>query len=207
MAGGPEPGSIAETGKNGSAETTRFALFPTVRPRLDRRVNAAARKIIAALELAPLPREGGWFRQVWQSPETHQPGRSAGSAIYFLLTDDDFSALHRLQTAEIWHFYAGDPVLHWQLDPADGTSASVMLGPDVLRGQVPQLVVHDNIWQGARIIAGGPPGPSTSLRAGWALLGCTMAPAWDEREFELGERAALLREFPTAAVHIRALTR
>ena len=162
-------------------------------------MNAETQKIIAALKLAPLPREGGWFRQTWQSPETVRAGRAVGSAIYFFLTAGDFSALHRLRTTEIWHFYAGDPVLHWQLDPAAGTSISAILGPEVLAGHVTQLIVPDNIWQGARIVEDG--------ARGWALLGCTMAPAWEEREFELGERAALSREFPEAAVHIRGLTR
>jgi predicted cupin superfamily sugar epimerase len=170
-------------------------------------MNAEAQKIIAALKLVPLPREGGWFRQTWRDPETFRPGHAAGSAIYFLLTVDDFSALHRLRTTEVWHFYAGDPVLHWQLDPVAGTSIATMLGSEVLAGHVAQLIVHGNIWQGARIVAGGVRGPSTSLGAGWALLGCTMAPAWEEREFELGERAALLREFPAAAAHIHGLTR
>jgi predicted cupin superfamily sugar epimerase len=162
-------------------------------------VNAEAQKIIAALKLAPLPREGGWFRQTWRSPEAFGPGRAVGSAIYFFLTTDDFSALHRLRTTEIWHFYAGDPVLHWQLDPAVATSCSAMLGPEVLAGHVTQLVVPGGAWQGARVVAGG--------ARGWALLGCTMAPGWEEREFELGERTALSREFPEAAAHIRGLTR
>ena len=162
-------------------------------------MNTEAQKIVATLRLIPLSREGGWFRQTWQSPATLQSGRGAGSAIYFLLTTDDFSALHRLRTAEIWHYYAGDPVLHWQLDPTAGTSISTMLGRDVLAGEVAQLIVSANIWHGGRLVVGG--------AHGWALLGCTMAPAWDEREFELGERAALLREFPAAAAHIRGLTR
>ena len=85
------------------------------------------------------------------------------------------------------------------LDPRGGAIRVTRLGPDVLAGDAPQLAVPGGCWQGARLAPGG--------TRGWALLGCTLAPAWDEREFELGERAALLREFPGAAAHIAELAR
>jgi uncharacterized protein len=163
-------------------------------------VNAEAQRLIAAFGLAPLPHEGGFFRQTWRS--------SAGSAIYFLLTDDDFSALHRLRTDEVWHFYAGDPVEHVQLDPRDGAHSvqHTRLGPNVLAGDAPQVVVPAGVWQGARLA--GPPrvGSSTGL-AGWALLGCTLAPPWEETRFELGAREVLLRAFPDHATIVHAFTR
>jgi predicted cupin superfamily sugar epimerase len=159
-------------------------------------VNTEAQRIIAALGLEPLPREGGFFRQTWRS--------GTGSAIYFLLTPEDFSALHRLRADEVWHFYAGDAVEHVMLAPGDSAARVSKLGGDVLAGEVPQLVVPAGMWQGARLAARG---TSTSLRAGWALLGCTLAPAWDEREFELGGRAELQRAFPAHAATVRALTR
>jgi predicted cupin superfamily sugar epimerase len=162
-------------------------------------MNPEACRIIEQLQLVPLPREGGFFRQTWRD--------AAGSAIYFLMTPAEFSALHRLPADEVWHFYAGDPVEHVVLDPSSGALRVTRLGADVLSGDVPQLVAPGGCWQGARIAADGARGPSTDLRAGWALLGCTLAPAWDERDFELGERPALLREFPDAGALIRALTR
>ena len=163
------------------------------------RMNAEAQKIIAKLGLAPLPNEGGWFRQTWQSPAMFRPGRAASSAIYFLVTPEDFSALHRLKTEEVWLFHAGDGLEHVMLDPADGAVRVARLGGDVLAGEVPQLVVPGGVWQGARLAA-------ESARE-WALLSCTMAPAWDEKEFELGKREALAREFPAARGKIAALTR
>lgn len=153
-------------------------------------MNAAAREIVAALRLEPLPREGGFFRQTWRS--------AAGSAIYFLLTPEDFSALHRLRTDELWHFHAGDAIEHVQLDPRDGQARIARLGADVRAGEQPQLVVPAGVWQGARIVA---------PRAGWALVGCTLAPAWREEDFELGGRAALQRAFPAQAGIVAALTR
>jgi predicted cupin superfamily sugar epimerase len=179
------------------------------------RMNAEAEKIIARLGLVPLPNEGGFFRQSWVSRERLADGRAAGSAIYFLLTPEGFSALHQLKTDELWHFYAGDPVEHLQLDPRDRSTRSTVLGPDVFASQTTQLIVRGGIWQGARLVLGEVEGltlsPAEGLAPaagrGWALLGCTLAPAWDEREFLLGQRAELSTAFPAQASLIAALTR
>jgi len=179
--------------------------------------------VIAALDLAPLPREGGFFRQTWRDAT----GRS--SAIYFLVTEDGFSALHRLKTLhEIWHHHAGDGVEHVILDPTDGSVGITCLGGDVLRGDIPQLLVPAGVWQGARLAPRGalhsparasassasashasvttPASPSPRSH-GWALLSCTVTPAWDDADFVLGDRAALAHAFPAATTHIYALTR
>ena len=161
--------------------------------------------MITRLGLAPLPHEGGFFRQTWVSPERLASGRAAGSAILFLLTAETFSALHRLETDELWHFCAGDPVEHVQLDPRDGSAKVVRLGPDAPLDSS-QLLVPGKIWQGARLAStGAAPAPAASR--GWALLGCALAPAWDEQEFTLGRRDALIRAFPQQAALIAALTR
>ena len=156
-----------------------------------------AAEIIAALRLEPLPNEGGFFRQTYVSALGLPGGRAAGTAIYFLITPDGFSALHRLRTEEIWHFYAGDVVEHLILDPATGEGRKTHLGTGFAAGQTPQLVVPGDTWQGARLADGG----------AWALLGCTMSPGWDAREFTLGERTGLAARFPDWAADIRALTR
>ena len=150
-----------------------------------------AREVIAALNLSPLPGEGGFVRQTWRG--------DGGSAAYFLMTAAEFSALHRLRADEVWHFYAGDAVEHATIDSRSGAVVVTRLGSDVAGGEHPQLVVPGGVWQGARIAA--------AAKAGWSLVGCTVTPAWEEKDSELGERDALLREFPAASEWIRALTR
>ncbi len=160
-------------------------------------LNAEAREIVRTLQLEPLPREGGFFRVTWRT--------AAGSAIYFLLSPEDFSAWHRMPTDELWHFHAGDPIEHWQLDArcAPNELRLTRLGANVLAGEAPQCVAPGGIWQAARSVA---PVAGTSPH-GWSLLSCTMAPAWDESVFELGERHALERQFGRHAEIVRALTR
>ncbi|MBL9210128.1 MAG: cupin domain-containing protein [Opitutaceae bacterium] len=151
-----------------------------------------AAQLIAHLHLAPLPGEGGYFRQTSCRP--------AASAIVFLLTPRDFSALHRIAQDEVWHFYAGDPVEHVQF-VADGSVAVARMGSQVLAGEQPQVLVPAGIWQGARLA------PAPAGGAGYALLGCTVSPPWYERGFELGARAELLAGFPAHAGWVHALTR
>lgn len=156
-----------------------------------------AAEIIARLRLEPLPNEGGFFRRTYTSAATLPGGRPLATSIYFLLTPDGFSALHRLLTDEVWHFHAGDPVEHVMLDPTNSGGVRTILGTDLVAGHQPQLIVPGGAWQGARLVPGG----------AWALAGCTMSPGWDEREFTLGERTALTSRFPDWAADIRALTR
>jgi hypothetical protein len=166
-----------------------------------------ARDLIDLLGLVPLPGEGGHFRQTWAADSSLAPGvpggpyraaRPVGTAIYYLLSDDpdSFSALHRLPTDEVYHFYLGDPVDQLLLHP-DRRVERVVLGPDLLAGQRVQHVAPRGTWQGSRLRPGG--------RV--ALLGTTMAPGFDPSDYEAGVRATLLREYPAAAADIATLTR
>ena len=158
-------------------------------------------QLIARLGLRPLPQEGGWFAPVWRSTELAAwdggAVRDAASSILYLLAGDEFSALHRLCSDEVWHFHAGDALELLRLDPASGVGGWTRLGPAVLAGDAPQVVVPRGVWQGARLAPGGR----------WALVGCTMVPGWDEADFELGRRAALAAAWPQFAGAIAALTR
>jgi uncharacterized protein len=151
-----------------------------------------AQALIAALQLEPLPGEGGFFRQTWRN--------ETASAILFLLTTENFSALHRLAQDEMWHFYTGDRVEHVQLAP-DGAAHRTRMGSDVLGGDVSQVIVPPGMWQAARL------DPSAATHQGFALLGCTVSPPWDERGCTIGARAELVREYPAHAQLILGLTR
>lgn len=151
------------------------------------------------LRLEPLPREGGFFRETYRSALHMRAAdgeeRHASSAIYYLLTPGIFSALHRLPGDEVFHFYLGDPVEMLQLHP-DGTSRTLLIGNDLGGGMVPQVVVPGGVWQGCRLRPGG----------AVALMGTTMSPGFDPRDFEPGDRALLLKSHPYAHDLIHALT-
>src|SRR5206468_8607924 len=123
----------------------------------------SAEELLAALQLKPLPREGGYYRETYRSVDRYQAEKALSTAIYYLLTPQTVSALHRLPSDEIFHFYLGSPVQMLQLWP-DGQGRVVMLGPDVLAGQSPQIVVPRGVWQGSSLMPGG----------SYALLGTTM---------------------------------
>jgi uncharacterized protein len=160
--------------------------------------------IIRLLDLQPHPIEGGYFRETHRTLERipasaltrHPADRSAGTAIYFLLTGDTVSEMHRLPGDEVFHFYLGDPVRMLQLHP-DGTGRTLSLGTDIVGGQVPQLVVPGGVWQGSHVL----PGPH-----GFALLGATMAPAFDYADYVTGKRSELSATWPAFAELIEKLT-
>jgi hypothetical protein len=165
-------------------------------------MNAEAGRLISRLGLSPLPLEGGFYARAWTSPGRGADGRALASAILFLMTPGQFSALHRLGMDEVWEHSAGDPAELFRIDPRAGTCRRFVLGARADGGRAARAVVPAGVWQGARVL------PRRGARArGWALLSCVVSPAWDEGAFELGGRDALVREFPAHARVIRALTR
>jgi len=126
--------------------------------------------LIDLLSLEPHP-EGGWFRRTWRAESA--PGqRSSGSAIYYLLRRGERSLQHRIDATEIWHHYLGDP-LELVIDPGSAAERRHVLGPDLHDGQTPQVIVPPGAWQRA-----------TPLGV-FALVGCTVSPAFTYDGFEL----------------------
>lgn len=163
-----------------------------------------AAAIIAALGLVPHPKEGGWFRETYRAAEAlparvfggrYADPRAVSTAIYYLLTPATFSALHRLEADEVFHFYAGDPVEQLRLFPG-GNGEIVTIGNNLAAGQRPQVVVPRGVWQGARLAPGGR----------YALLGCTVAPGFEYADYESGNRAILAAAYPRFAEQIATLT-
>jgi len=162
-------------------------------------------KLKKLLNLSPLPVEGGYFAETYRAPEVVPPAalpsrytgdRAFGTAIYFLLTPDTFSALHRLKSDEVYHFYLGDPVTMLLLHP-DGEAKVITLGQDIEAGQRVQVVVPRGRWQGSFLQPGG----------AFALMGTTMVPGFDPADFEIGDRQALIRHYPNRRPLIERLTR
>lgn len=161
-----------------------------------------AKEIIQTLKLKPHPVEGGYFRETFRSPRSlpnPYPGkgpRAVATSIYYLLTPETFSEMHRLPTEEIYHHYLGGPLRMLQLHP-DGSHREIIIGSDLQAGQTPQLVVPAGVWQGSLVEPG----------ADFALVGATMSPGFELDDYEQGTRAELLAQYPEAGELIRRLTR
>ena len=155
-----------------------------------------AAQIIARYDLQPLPGEGGYFRRFYTHPR-QLPGSASrlASAIFFLITKDSFSAMHRLPSDELFHFYDGHPTQMLQLDLA-GSGRIVRLGPDQERA----VLVPGGMWQGMRLEDSAPDDA-------YALFGVSVHPEFRDEEFELGERAALCESHPQWRNEIERLTR
>lgn len=130
-----------------------------------------ADEVVRRLHLQPHP-EGGYYRETFRDERVDASGRPVSTAIYYLLGLGDVSEWHRIDAAEVWHHYAGAPLV-MTLSPDGHDAEARHLGPDLARGQVPQILVPAGWWQ-----------TSTSLGA-WTLVGCTVAPGFDFAGFEL----------------------
>lgn len=149
--------------------------------------------------------EGGYFAEMYRSseqipqealPDRFSGARSFSTAIYFLLESHHFSALHRIEADEVWHFYAGDPLEVYVFDAESGESHIIRLGNNPDAGEVFQAVVPAGAWFGSKPAAGG----------SYSLVGCTVAPGFDFAGFELAEREVLLTQFPQHREVIELLT-
>ncbi len=159
---------------------------------------------IERLELEPHP-EGGYFRQTYRSgaqiarealPAGFKGDRAASTAIYFLLAGKNFSAFHRLQSDEVWHFYVGAPLVVAMIDP-NGKYSSILLGDDPESGEVLQGVVPAGCWFASHV-------------ADWksfAVVGCMVAPGFDFADFEMAKREELVERYPQHGDLIHQLTR
>ena len=126
--------------------------------------------IIDALGMTRHP-EGGWFKENFRDPDARD-GRTVSTAIYYLLEKGDRSHWHRVDAAEVWHFYAGSP-LELSMSPDGQWTEILVLGPDITGGALPQIVVPKGHWQAAE-----PTGD-------WTLVGCTVAPGFEFSGFEM----------------------
>ena len=159
--------------------------------------------IIEQLDLKPHP-EGGYFKETYRSTglvnadsldESYGGERNYSTCIYFLLTSESFSALHRIKQDEIWHFYQGSTIrLH--MISNNGEHTEHLIGNNLSNGEVPQFVVPGGYWFAAEVI-----GEDT-----YALVGCTVSPGFSFEDFELQSRKELTELFPHLERTIAQLT-
>jgi len=161
-------------------------------------------EIIRFFDLKPLDIEGGYYRETFRSnevishpslPSRYDNDRSFLTCIYYLVTSENPSTLHRLISDEIYHFYIGNPVNLLLLLP-DGSSRRVILGNDFMRGEHPQFVVYRNVWQALYF----------EREDEYALLGTTLSPGFHFTDFEKGDRRKLIEEYNDESELIKKLT-
>ncbi|AFU57093.1 putative enolase [Candidatus Nitrososphaera gargensis Ga9.2] len=147
-----------------------------------------ARRLVKKLALEKHS-EGGYFKQTYRSDtmvnvEGFDGPRSIATAIYYMLAGDQFSAFHRIRSDEIWHHYAGGSITLYTIDDKDGGRLSkVKIGG---KGGIPQVVIKAGTWFAAAL----------DNRKSYCLLGCTVSPGFDYRDWELGKRDELIRMYP-----------
>ncbi len=161
-------------------------------------------EIVSTLEMQPHP-EGGFYKETYRSEEIIPKGslqtvfsgdRNCATAIYFLLTSDNFSAFHKIRQDEVWHHYEGETIAVHVINTA-GKYTRHLVGKDLERGAFPQLVVKAGDWFASSVVA----------EKGYALVGCTVAPGFDFEDFELAERTNLIQQYPEHTAVITRYTR
>lgn len=160
--------------------------------------------LIVSLNLQPHP-EGGWYRETYRAkdtipasglPERFDGSRSCATVIYFLLDSENFSALHRIKADEQWHFYGGS-TLTIHVIHTNGRYAPIKLGQNLGKGETFQAMVPHGCWFGATV----------DTPDSYALVGCSVAPGFDFKDFEMAQRECLRNEFPQYTELIDRLTR
>lgn len=147
--------------------------------------------------------EGGFFKEIYRSNGSgvflmngERKTRNYSTSIYFLMEKGDFSAFHKIQSDEVWHFYGGEALEIFHIDQK-GELIKTLLGPNPEKGEKLQAVIPANVWFGSR------PAPSSK----YSLVGCTVSPGFDFEDFEMAKRENLLTEFPEHLKIIEELTR
>ncbi len=160
-------------------------------------------QLIDQLALQPHP-EGGYFKETYRSDgaiegniaSAFPAGRQYSTGIYFLLSGTDFSAFHRIQSDELWHFYEGGPLHIFVLNEQAGLEV-ITLGRDIAKGEVFQAVVKAGQWFASAPVQ----------QDSFSLVGCTVAPGFDFRDFDMARRQDLVTAFPQHRALIERLTR
>jgi hypothetical protein len=161
--------------------------------------------LVKAYNLLPHP-EGGFYKETYRSEMKidkanatllgFAEAKNCSTAIYFLLTANNFSAFHKIKSDELWHFYKGN-VLHIHMISPLGEYSIIKLGNNIANGEQLQAVVPAHYWFASEVATGG----------NFAFVGCTVAPGFDFADFEMPEKDTFLKQFPQHAIVINKLCR
>jgi predicted cupin superfamily sugar epimerase len=155
-------------------------------------------EIIETLDMRPHP-EGGFYKETYRSNQTcisaNNAQRNVGTAIYYLLQDDDKSHFHRLSSDELWFFHLGQPLEIVCI--VNGKIETLLLSNHFENGDRPQCLIPANTWFAARVMDS----------KGYGLVSCTVSPGFDFADFEMADRSLLIAEFPHLKKTIEMFTR
>ena len=167
-------------------------------------MNDKAEFYISKLQLIPHP-EGGYYKVIYRSdeiikasslPARYKSSRTFSTSIYFLLKNNQVSLFHKLKSDEIWHFYDGCGVKIYVIEK-NGVKREILLGNKLEQGELPQAVINKNSWFGAELLK----------KSSFCLIGCTVSPGFEFKDFDLGEREKLIKLFPQHEEIIKKLTK
>ena len=162
-----------------------------------------AQEIIELLDLQEHP-EGGYFKETYRREETisseslgekYQGDRNYATGIYFVFTSEKFSAFHKINQDEMWHYYKG-AALKLHMISESGNYSNVTIGNDFSKGEVPQFTVKGGDWFAAEV----------EEENAYTLTGCTVAPGFDFADFVLPSTVELVKLFPQHEGIIQKLT-
>jgi len=161
-------------------------------------VDNQIKNIVKNLDLLPHP-EGGFYKETYRSEissdyDGFDGKRNVATGIYYLLSEGDFSAFHRIKSDETWHFYAGEALELVEITPG-GKLIKTLIGNQFEKGEQPQYTVNAGNWFASK------------SSGTYSLVGCTVYPGFDFQDFELAERNSFIQEFPDHIKLIEGLTR
>ena len=152
-------------------------------------MNKYAKFWIKKLNLSKHP-EGGYFAESYKSDKIirlsgYDGARSACTAIYYLLTGNQFASFHIMKSDEIWHFYSGSSMTLYIID-SKGKLKEAFLGPNISKGETFQLTIKSGCWFAA----------SLNEKRSYSLVGCTVSPGFEYKDWEIGNRKRLAELYP-----------
>lgn len=168
-----------------------------------KRISQEAAELVTKLELSPHP-EGGYFKQTHASTINvslqREAGsitkRAAGTSIYYLLDQTDFSAFHRLKSEETWYHHSGGELIIHIID-AEGNLSQRLLGDPLQAMKAePQTTIPPNVWFAAELVDKGQ----------YCLAGCAVYPGFSFEDFEMGQTDSLVNNYPEHHDLIERLT-